>query len=695
MIHLLAGLLACAPDPTLDPVFVPPTDEDPVRVAVEIEPRAFRVGEAIPIDLVVSTVGKEGRKSLDTTLNTPRGRVSTDIWAVRPIAGASDPGVYWEDMGGGQLLRRNARLQADATHRERLALNDWVRFDRPGTYALQLHTTRVGDLDLIAPMLTIDVVARDPAADAARVAELIAVIDAGGPEREDALRELAWIGSPETLDLAVSRLSSGAPDAGWWEIVVAMHPELDRAIRELDAALIDPGVGVRAGLIEARVAAAYGKRFDGPIGAMPPKDHDPSIFRYRALKTRREGDRSDDRDAALTALAGKLAEKEPEARAITLATLAERLFRAETTPAWAARVVPVLRSEFATLEPATIEVGLADEWAKLADPALVAPLLELIRAPATPVSVRDLAVRRLVALDPAAAEPVILALLEDPRRPVTLACDRELRGLASVPENTRQRLVADISQASDPALHMRLVATYAGPGDADAVMLEWNNAPADLATGAIAGYAAYFLRNKPERARPMLDRYGPGHHMLLLETAELIEDPKVLLPRALEALRSHPEQAVFLMGSEYVREHGDRAALDELLKMLPKAKEQRQESVAAAIMTSRAWLMTIEDRRRLEGQLTDRRADMIVRHGIAADDPTPIIEIRWDEDVPVMSLNYFDYVGEDAIRTKLAQFKPGTLLNPRFSGREALEGLDWLTPIAEGVQLRVHRPKGI
>lgn len=134
----------------------------------------FQLGEVIPLDLSF-TAATPGRFSMNLARYDRSGRMQWETFVVSPTAGTADPlAVYFKAfrafLGGGLTNFQYLSLAPIQIH---LQLNEWVRFDRPGTYRLSVISQRVADqqpgarqatpLELASNELTLEIVPADPA----------------------------------------------------------------------------------------------------------------------------------------------------------------------------------------------------------------------------------------------------------------------------------------------------------------------------------------------------------------------------------------------------------------------------------------------------------------------------------------------------------------------------------------------------
>lgn len=126
----------------------PMSDHTPrLSVATSSGQSTFHIGERIP--LVLSFTGPDDKSfAIDLASYDRSGRMYEDAFNIEPQAGWVDPLAayfrYGSYIGGGlrggqYLSSKPVTLNAN--------LNEWVRFDQPGTYTLTVTSHRVGPTD--------------------------------------------------------------------------------------------------------------------------------------------------------------------------------------------------------------------------------------------------------------------------------------------------------------------------------------------------------------------------------------------------------------------------------------------------------------------------------------------------------------------------------------------------------------------
>ena len=189
-----------------------------LMVTTEGQRSTYQIGERIPIDL--SFTGP-GNKQFEITRSSydRSGRMAYEQFDVEPNSGWSDPlalyfGSQRSFMGGGLSSLGILSPTPTVMH---LNLNEWIRFDQPGSYTVVVTSHRVGDsldanrtishpsdLLLKSNPIHLKIV---PANNTWQRAKLAAIIDelsthpaAAGiqsPAREAAVADLRYLGTPQ------------------------------------------------------------------------------------------------------------------------------------------------------------------------------------------------------------------------------------------------------------------------------------------------------------------------------------------------------------------------------------------------------------------------------------------------------------------------------------------------------------------
>src|SRR6185295_9156673 len=131
--------------------------------------------------------------------------MSTERYLTVPVAGTDDPLKEYFESGAGFIgggLRSSHPLDGTVFHL-RVALNEWVRFTRPGHYQLTVISHRLhrnsgrAAPELTSNVVSVDIVAAPPGWAAAEIARARAIVAAGGEQARDGAAILRHLGTRE------------------------------------------------------------------------------------------------------------------------------------------------------------------------------------------------------------------------------------------------------------------------------------------------------------------------------------------------------------------------------------------------------------------------------------------------------------------------------------------------------------------
>jgi hypothetical protein len=201
-----------------------------VRLQVETESgrTQFQMGEIIRLKLTFTSTAQK-KYQINMASYDRSGRMNYETFLAQPEAGWSDPleayFAYGGFIGGGMTTFKFLSQEPTVIS---LDLNEWVRFDRPGKYALRIVSHRVGELtadkshadkslELASNEIQLNIVPASKAWQEATLKKAVAALDkveavgdkATGAQIEDkrtALRTLRYLGSAEATKELARRL---------------------------------------------------------------------------------------------------------------------------------------------------------------------------------------------------------------------------------------------------------------------------------------------------------------------------------------------------------------------------------------------------------------------------------------------------------------------------------------------------------
>ena len=684
---LAALLLACSPDPTLHPDFRAPTREPGVQVQVAV-PRSFRIGELMEVEVQVSA--PQGAR-LDATIGGVGGRPDFDRWLVRPGATVSDPSPYWEDFGAFAMADRRA-VKRGQTDRFLLPLAQELHFQEPGSYGVQLDTVRIDDRELVLPPFALEVLPRDPVADAKAFQEALAGLEAEKPaDREPHFRRLQALGSSEVLDLALERIQQER-SGPWWSVLLHTHPDRERVRSELERLVTQPDGVVTSALFEALVAVRYDAETPEAADPQPTPGQFPQLKAYhQEMAVRQER-----LHRIQSELAGEVLKAWPTktaGRGAALEAVSRVGYRTDEAP-WLEGWLAALREGLDLTSASFREEALTSRWSMLMDPSLADALA---RSAPEVSAAGDLALRRLQLLDPDRARGVALGRLQTDAVLASEQGEQVLRALEELPQDAVDGLMTSLAAHPDDGRLVRLVAVLAPASVAEQVGRAFGSLDLERThTDVRAAYAAYFLNTGT--GGELLDRLLADRLTvtpdLLPVVALSVRDPAPLVRLAMKDLLVDANPALQGHAAEVLAEHGERQLVPLLMAALEDAPGSRQIAIATALFTARAWVGDEALQRTVMRKLNEERAGHITdTASVATSDMTGLT--GWVEDgEPAIEFNGRDYVGREAVLAKLRQLPPGAPV--KFSVRGSAEqAAPVLHPLTREAGLVLWIPKGL
>ncbi|MBV9670112.1 MAG: hypothetical protein JOZ43_04070, partial [Acidobacteriales bacterium] len=187
----------------------------------------FHIAERIPI-LLSFTSAEPKRYELNMATYDRSGRMSYEQFFISPNSGWSDPLYsYFHSargfISGGLTTMRPLTIEPTLIP---LDLNEWVRFDKPGEYQINISSSRVSDLrarvashiELRSNTISIHIIPADPAWQQNKLREIQSVL-ASAPEpngiapqpRRDAVADLRFLQSAAAIRLMTEHIRDDEP----------------------------------------------------------------------------------------------------------------------------------------------------------------------------------------------------------------------------------------------------------------------------------------------------------------------------------------------------------------------------------------------------------------------------------------------------------------------------------------------------
>jgi hypothetical protein len=652
----------------------------------------FHPGEVIPIELEFSS-SVANRYVLDSATYDRSGRLTLDEYRIEPIDRVGDPlldmfagfGGY---LGGGI---RGMPVLSSKPVIVKQQLNEWFRFDRPGTYRLFAVSRRVtddtvsgeaGQLRLESNAVTFEIVPSDARWAASAIATAVGLLDSTGPvdDRREGCRILRYLATDAAVDEMVARYDDGR----WgcqFDFMAGLFSAAnrDRVVQQMEAAIMRGDRAVSASFLQTlgmlsvylshpeyrpvQTADTVGRLRPGGEMAGHRDLVDAEVARYRAK------------------LLSSLPAKAGPARAIALA---DEFASGENED-----LRPQLTASFLDL-PAERQLPLLQSsWIRLRNEEMLPVLRQLVaNEAAASSSLADIALRRLYDLAPDEARPIILHDIAVPRRGMTLKTlamlpDRELRALDD-------RLAANVESASgfeDFSIRAELLQRYASAAVASRVLASVRDRLDTLACQPKAALLAYFLRVDPSIGAGLLNRAlavrepTGCYRSVLLDVAKLRVSPELEAAAITHLADSSPQ--VKANAAEMLGRYGSPAAAGPLraaferwhaawagraddlrLRVTQPAPEREQSMVEsrvfAALAAGQEWLTTARDIGILRRLCVTDGCQASADGMLAAAEGRDIHVVMLDADTASITIAQYQLDSITDLERKLAQYPAGT-----------------------------------
>jgi hypothetical protein len=444
----------------------------------------FRQGELITVEMQFASSLPNTYK-LDARTYDRGGRLYADTYHVEPELGTTDPLhdylqslIFISSMGG---LAPTPPTLEEKPYVIAQDLNEFVRFDRPGKYRLWVTNGRIAKIDpnnryrtrgqftATSSPIEIEILPADSRWQKQRIQEAKAIIDGtGARDRRAACRELRFMNS-EDAETEMIRQYRGNTDGcdGEFHFGLMTTPRREFVIREMEAQMTAPDHPVTGRFIRTLVSLTYLAQYRSPM--LPyPAGNEEKMKEWQAEMQKRRSALQEITSNYSQQLSMIVSRKEKSALAVSLETILE--FEAGTpsekrTPASVARVEQIaaaLPAVFLDLPSDRQYTLLTIFWKRLASPAILPALRELIARPPSPgegtfSDVRGLALQRLFELAPEEGRAAILSEIQ--RTPLRI----RPQVLSILPDETLPELDEILSERlarHDPESQFDVVADY-------------------------------------------------------------------------------------------------------------------------------------------------------------------------------------------------------------------------------------------
>ncbi len=423
------------------------------------EQKQFRQGEVIRLELrFTSSSAKTYR--INTATYDRSGRLEMDKFHLEPDTGFSDPmRDHMGFMGGG--LHGIPDLKEEP-HLIVYDLNEWFRFEQPGTYRLYLSSPRVsrkGQRDeteaitLTSNVVEFEIVKPEAGWAAQELQKILKRLDAkdGKSDHREACRALRFLGTKAAVPELVRRYDSEDSECAFeFYAGLISAPQRDLVIETMEAQLIAPTQAVFGGWLALLV------RLTSPSWRAPHStDEEQARAQWRLYE---EGYKQSQTKYA-DRLAQTVALKTGKARTVSLNTLLELK--------WDKTALPDPASYFGELSLEQQRRWLEFGWQQIGSASLLPVLRKVYQQRLSGKAedgyerkdVSSQALRRIYELAPEEGRRLMLAAMKRPNPGVALAA------LTLLPDETLPELdqvfMNNFERGEQTEIHSALIERYA------------------------------------------------------------------------------------------------------------------------------------------------------------------------------------------------------------------------------------------
>jgi len=338
----------------------------------------YRQGELIPLELSFTSKASK-RYQVNMAGYDRSGRMNYEKFVVEPTDGTKDPLlVYFESsqmlmMGG----LTNFKFLSSSPYVLHLNLNEWVRFDKPGTYRITVTSRRVSDnsgdkssygvaQDLKSNSIDLRIVEPDDAWQQSQLKKILADFDSSPPptdpfsnnQRITAITSLRYLGSAEAARELARHLRGDENQVDWACMFGLIgSPNRLAGYEEMKRLLVDPDFPV-------------GGMFLNAFAMIPLDPAEPT----EALRQQREANWK----AARSTLMAAISNKRGKALAVSLDTVLQNP-GPDISQEDRRKLVSILIEHFSQLAIEEQRRWLEEKWPTVKDAAWL-PTLHAIAA---------------------------------------------------------------------------------------------------------------------------------------------------------------------------------------------------------------------------------------------------------------------------------------------------------------------------
>ena len=657
----------------------------------------YRMGEPIALQMVFTSSNKQ--YVVDTSFRYPALRGSQDDFLINPKEGTSDPmedyrraiskiGMF--DSGG---FRGIGPLGSDPVLLD-LYLNDYVRFSKPGQYALTLRDRRVSvarneppqAIELVSKPLALTILAADAEWQKQQLDSALEALKKRPGVNVVACRTLTTLGTAEAEVAMVDALEDEYETMGCGfshSLLGVSHRRIvvDRMQQKLES----PEASVSPPFVETMATL------------MVLEEKGETDFSQLQKEARKQI--NDD-------LFALLAEKKGPARIAAISTLVNESLQDSGIEGSmrSAQVLRLAAEVFDQLSSQAQNTLLSARWADIAGPAMV-PVLRRCAEADSAVSCGtlqgDLLLTRLNQLSPSDAREVILADIQrdNPRFPSRLLGILPDKELPEMDGALREHLQSKNGNLDTTA---GLIQRYASSGIAGAVVSFLDERGlGNLGGQIVPNLIAYLLRVQPDAGEQALKaalatRNETGSYKYLLRDVAQRTRSSKIQGIAIDAL-SDPDHDVVLSAVQALALTGDTQAKATLFERLGEwnARWMGREhdifwipgegpvtddrylgdELIRAIATGAGWLLTEEDQGRLlQSAVTENQKRQTKQFvDTARDRPVSITIFNSGFPNIHIAVAQYNYENTEPAQRKLSQFPAATTFLLQNIPRESPE----------------------
>jgi hypothetical protein len=664
----------------------------------------FHLGERIPLKL--SFTGPDDKAFAIDLANYDRsGRMYEDSFSIEPKAGWGDPlaayFAYGSFIGGG--LRGGQNLSSKAVTLN-VNLNEWVRFDEPGTYTLSVTSHRVGPsgkrwaefpertVDLPSSnRLTLIVIPSTPQWQDATLSRILRDLpitprnDAAprepSPAQKDTVADLRFLGTAKAMPVLAAQLRDDS--AGEWDAyfgLIGLPPAArESALLSMRSLLEAPDFPIGTLFLTAMSWLPIPSEVD----LVSPGQMDRQSFEAF------ERDRTAVQDAEWQNLAFALHHKRGAALTASEKTLMETE-PAHPDPNALAILGEVAQASFAAMSPADKAEELKDHWDILGSRELLPQIRKIATDPPAAAdnenpffSPREriaVALRRWHEFEPANAEAEAIRQIGK-AYPQLSARDVSYLPNESFPqfESLWAETLADGQDINDYQPAASLLLRF-GTGAVAARMMEILRNPKDHLGNRLDPALAYLLKFEPSLAESLLQQ-KPDLLVGSMDSIARQTSPSALLTAAALRQIASPDPTGTADALSYLRHFGDEKVRDPIYKAflawferiqnlagkdlsdLPQevqAQVNLREDFVAALLGNQGWIPSAQLRADVLLHRLDPNWEDQYEMALPGDVQVSIFAGGFEGDYASYEIGPFDAPNLKLFEEKLDQFPAGT-----------------------------------